>query len=725
MCLTIGCVLTAKFAESHVSFEVIRSHSVLAEVPTVLPHVCRRIQSMTKFFSAGRIAGLAASLSLFGSALAADQKVVLTPEDGKTAQLVASMVTSRHINHPEIDDALSEKLMKRYIEVWDPQKLYFLKADIDEFAVDRTALDDKILKGDVQFAAKVFDRFKLRMNDRAEKIGAVIDAEHDFTVEEDMVKDPDDVVWAETEEELNERWRKRIKFDLLMLKMEKTDLADARKRLHMRYHTNQVFLSQTESHEVLELYLSSMTHCLDPHSSYMSPQTLEDFKIDMRLKLDGIGARLKYEDGYTIVEEVIDGGAAAADGRLVKGDKIIGVSQDAKTDYVDVVEMKLTKVVDMIRGKRGTKVKLQVLKEAGGIEEYELTRTEVKITEDEVKGKVLESSDWTGNGTTRIGVLRIPSFYRDFEGAQFGGNFKSTSRDVKVVLDQFKKSNVDVLIVDLRWNGGGALQEAIEVSGLFIPRGAVVQVKEPGDEVQAFEDEDPDVYWHKPMIVVCNRFSASASEIFAGAIKDYRRGIVVGDRTTHGKGTVQNVVDVANPLSFKRVDRGSLKLTISKFYRVNGDSTQTKGVTSDIVLPSLLNHREIGEDSLDNALEFDRIARTSYVPFSANVTDVMVSELKKRSTERVAKDEDFTQINKLIARYLERQNEKTISLNENVLRAEEEELKQEKKEEEEAIKQASGSNKDDIFPTDFYNKELVNITLDYLELVNNVTAVKK
>ncbi|MFN9721331.1 MAG: carboxy terminal-processing peptidase [Planctomycetota bacterium] len=680
---------------------------------------------MTKFFSAGRIAGLAASLSLFGSAVAADQKIVLTPEDGKTAQLVASMVTSRHINHPEIDDALSEKLMKRYIEVWDPQKLYFLKSDIDEFAADQTTLDDKILKGDVQFAAKVFDRFKLRMNDRAEKIGAIIDAEHDFTVEEDMVKDPDDVAWAESEEELNERWRKRIKFDLLMLKMEKPDLAEARKRLHMRYHTNQVFLSQTESHEVLELYLSSMTHCLDPHSSYMSPQTLEDFKIDMRLKLDGIGARLKYEDGYTVVEEVIEGGAAAADGRLIKGDKIIGVSQDAKIDFVDVVEMKLTKVVDMIRGKRGTRVKLQVMKEAGGIEEYELTRTEVKITEDEVKGKVLESADWTGKGSTRIGVLRIPSFYRDFEGAQFGGNFKSTSRDVKVVLDEFKEANVDVLIVDLRWNGGGALQEAIEVSGLFIPRGAVVQVKEPGDEVQAFEDEDPDVYWHKPMIVVCNRFSASASEIFAGAIKDYRRGIVVGDRTTHGKGTVQNVVDVANPLSFKRVDRGSLKLTISKFYRVNGDSTQTKGVTSDIVLPSLLNHREIGEDSLDNALEFDRIARTNYVPLSANVTDVIVTDLKKRSTERVEKDEDFTQINKLIARYLERQNEKTISLNENVLRAEEEELKQEKKEEEEAIKQASGSNKDDIFPSDFYNKELVNITLDYLEMVNNVTSAKK
>jgi carboxyl-terminal processing protease len=383
----------------------------------------------------------------------------------------------------------------------------------------------------------------------------------------------------------------------------------------------------------------------------MSPQTLADFEIDMRLKLEGIGARLKYEYGYTTVEEVIEGGAAHADGRLTKGDKIIGVSSDAVKDYVDVVEMKLTKVVDMIRGKKGTKVKLQIMKEAGGIEDYELTRTEVKITEDEVKGKILESEEWIDGRKSKVGILQIPSFYRDFQGANLGGEFKSTSRDVKLVLDEFKQNGVDILIVDLRWNGGGALQEAIEVSGLFIPKGSVVQVKEPGDSVQAFEDEDPEVYWRKPMIVVCNRFSASASEIFAGAIKDYRRGIVVGDRTTHGKGTVQNVVQVAqNRLSLRPVDRGALKLTISKFYRVNGDSTQTKGVTSDVTLPSLLNHREIGEDSLDNALEFDRITRADYVPFSASVTDAMISQLKTRSETRVAEDKDFVQINKLIAK---------------------------------------------------------------------------
>ena len=679
---------------------------------------------------------LLAFVTFVPDSLTAADKIVLTEVDGKTAQIVASMVSNRHINHPEINDALSEKLMHRYLEIWDPQKLYFLQSDIDEFSTEKTSLDDKILKGDVKFAADVFERFRSRMDVRAAKLDALIDLEHDFTVEEELIRDAKEIPWAANEEELDERWRKRIKFDLLMLKMDDTDLAEARKRLHTRYHTNQVFLDQTEAHEVLELYLSSMTHCLDPHSTYMSPQTLEDFRIDMELKLDGIGARLKYDDGYTMVEEVIEGGAAANDGRLKKGDKIIGVSFDASDNFVDVIEMKLTKVVDMIRGKKGTKVKLKVLKpkeadeeETAGIERrtqiYELTRTEVKITEDEVKGKILESSEWIDGRKTKVGILRIPAFYRDFRGATQGGNFKSTARDVKVVLDEFNKQDVQVLIVNLRWNGGGALQEAIEVSGLFIPKGSVVQVKEPDTGVQAFDDEDPDMYWRRPMVVVCNRFSASASEIFAGAIKDYRRGIVIGDRTTHGKGTVQNVVDVVDRRSlFSSQAHGALKLTISKFYRVNGDSTQTKGVTSDVVLPSLLNVREIGEDSLDNALEFDRITRASYSPFSAQVTDAIVSQLQQTSETRLSTDKDFTQINRLIAKYLERKNDKTISLNESVLRAEEEEMKQEQKEEEEAIKQANGGEKKDIFPEDFYNKELVNISIDYLELLRSLQTAK-
>ncbi len=661
---------------------------------------------------------------------AAKNKAVLTEDDGKTAQLVATMVSARHINHPPIDDTLSAKLLTRFIETWDSQKVYFLKSDIDEFEKQKTSLDDQILAGNIDFANQVFERFQTRMAQREEKIGAQIDAEHDFTVDETMIRDPKEVAWAENEAELDERWRKRIKYDLLLLKMDtselkpgetaKNDLSEARKRLHKRYHTNRIFMEQTEPHEILELYLSSMTHCLDPHSSYMSPKTLNDFRIQMELKLEGIGARLKYDEGYTVVEDVIDGGAAAADGRLIKGDKIIGVSADAVSPFVDVVEMKLTKVVDKIRGPEGTKVKLQLLKESGSIEEIELTRSTVKIEDDEVKGKVIESSEWIEGKRAKVGILNIPSFYRDFRGASVGGDFKSTSRDVKKQLEIFRQQNVDILIIDLRWNGGGALLEAIEVSGLFIPKGPVVQVKEPENAVTPYEDEDQEMYWRKPIVVVCNRLSASASEIFAGAMKDYRRGIVVGDATTHGKGTVQNVENVAagRLSSLFAKERGALKLTISKFYRVNGDSTQTKGVLSDIVLPSLLNHRDIGEDSLENALAFDRITRASYAPFASLVNDAMVATLARNSEARVAADKDFGRINRLIARYLERKNDKTVPLNENVMKAEEEAIKQEQKEEEEVIKKAGNADsKEDIFKNDFYNRELVNITTDYLELL--------
>ncbi|MFO0425152.1 MAG: carboxy terminal-processing peptidase [Planctomyces sp.] len=657
---------------------------------------------------------------LLGSATGNAQKNEgrIPAADGKTARLVAQMVTSRHINHPSIDDALSVKMMDGFIKAWDSQKIYFLQSDISEFETQKTQLDDQILAGNVEFANTVFSRFLQRMNQRAERVGAIIDADHDFAVDETMVRDPKNLKWATDEAELDERWRLRVKYQLLVLKLDGVDVVDARKRLHKRYHTEKLFWEQTEPHEVLEQYLSSMTHCLDPHSSYMSPQSQDEFDMQMKLKLEGIGARLKYEDGYTVVEDVIKGGPASVDGRLTKGDKIIGVSADSVGDIVDVVEMKLQRVVDKIRGPRGTKVRLRVLKESGEKQEYELTRSTVQIEDDEVKGKIIETGEWIEGKKSRIGILNIPSFYRDFQQAQVGGDFKSTSKDVRKVLETFRQQKVDLLVVDLRWNGGGALLEAIEVSGLFIPKGSVVQVKEPGDEVTPYDDEDPEMYWRKPLVVVCNRFSASASEIFAGAIKDYRRGIVIGDRTTHGKGTVQNVVPVSSGF-FVKENLGALKLTISKFYRVNGDSTQTKGVTSDIVLPSLLNHREVGEEALDNAMAFDRITEASYTTFSHYVNDAMVSQLAKKSAARVSSDKEFQKIERLAERYEKRKNDVTVSLNENQLKAEEEEMKQEQKEEEEAIKKTSGKDEEqDIFRKDFYNVEILNISGDYLEMTN-------
>ncbi len=672
--------------------------------------------------SPGRLVFGACLLLLAAGFVRGGDAVKVSPDDGRTAQLVANMVSARHINHPAINDELSERLLKRYVDVWDSQKLYFLQSDIDEFEKYKDQLDDLIRSGNVDFAVTVFERYLLRLGERMPLIGKLIDADHDFSVQEEMVLDPDDLQWTRTVAELQERWRKRIKFDLLMLKLGDTELTEARSRLHKRYHRNQQFMEQTEGHELLELYLSSMTHCLDPHSSYMSPQSQEDFEISMRNQLQGIGARLKYD--------VIEGGAAFADGRLVKGDKIIGVDPDGPNqpaELVDVVEMKLTKVVSYIRGEAGTQVTLQVKKEAGGIENFVLNRQVVKLTDQDVKGKIIESSEWIDGRKARIGILNIPSFYRDFQEASLGGEFKSTSKDVKKVLAQFNAQGVDSLIVDLRWNGGGALSEAIEVSGLFIPKGPIVQVREPDNTVTPYNDDDPDMHWRKPMIVVCNRLSASASEIFAGAMQDYRRGIVVGDVTTHGKGSVQNVMNVANRLSFFDKDRGALKLTISKFYRVNGDSTQNKGVVSDIALPSLLNHRDVGEDSLDNALGFDRIQRADgYLPFTTYRTDAMVAELARRSSERVSQDPDFQKTEKNVARYLARKNRKTISLNEETLRQEEEELEREQKEEEEAMKQASGmGDNKDPFPNDAYNRELLRITVDYMDLRDNLRTVNR
>ena len=663
-------------------------------------------------------------VAIAGFTLARDA-ATLSKKDGTTAQIVTKMVRSKHIAHPEIDNDLSARLLNRYVDAWDSQKLYFIQSDIKEFLQSTTVLDDKIQAGDVDFATLVFDRFRQRMMERAATITALIDADHDFCIEEEMVTDPDNLDWAASVDELKERWRKRIKFDLLMLRLGDTEAEEVRTRLHKRYKRNRSFINQTEAHEILELYLSAMTQCLDPHSTYMSPQKLEDFQIDMRKKLEGIGARLRFDDGYTVVEEVIDGGAAAADGRLVKGDKIIGVDPDGPdgpAELIDVVEMKLTKVVDNIRGKASTQVLLQVRTEAGVVEEYLLTRQTVQIEDQSVEGKIIEIGTWFDGRKERIGILNIPSFYRDFQGASAGGSsFKSTSRDVRKVLMEFNRQRVDALIVDLRWNGGGALTEAVEVSGLFIPRGPVVQVREPGDSRTALKDEDPQMYWRKPMIVVCNRFSASASEIFAGAIKDYRRGIIVGDRTTHGKGTVQNVMPVTTLFGDQR---GALKLTISKFYRVNGDSTQNRGVYSDVVLPSLMNHREVGEDSLDNALAFDRIEHAGYTTFSSFLTDAMKEELARRSAVRVSADEDFQKVNKAIERYVERRNRKTISLNESTLRHEEEEIKREQEEEEEVLKKVSGASEDDdIFNDEFYNRELVQITLDYLELRESLRTV--
>ena len=648
-----------------------------------------------------------------------------TAEDATTAKLVCSMVSRFHINHGEIDDSVAPRLFDQFLEMLDPQKVYFMQEDIDRFSKSKMQLDDMVKNGDVNFAYDVFDQYRRRFDQRMEYVHKLIDMDHDFTVVESLNTDAENLPWATTSDEVNDRWRRRVKFDVLNRTLDKDEkIEEVRDRLHKRYNTLLRSIHDTETSEVLEMYLSALTHCFDPHSSYMSPQTLEEFRISMQLSLDGIGAALRSEDGNTFIASIVKGGAAQKDGRLEIDDQITAVAQETG-EFVDIVEMKLSKVVRLIRGPRGSKVRLQVAK-AGTNESvvYELIRRKIELSESAVKGEIIETTDRLGR-KAKIGVINIPSFYRDFNGAEQGvEDFRSTARDLQEVLVDFRRlGGVEGIVIDLRYNGGGALSEAIEVTGLFIDQGPVVQVKEPGSKVKTYSD-DIEGAFNEPLIVVCNRMSASASEIFAGAIKDYGRGIVIGDMTTHGKGTVQNVMPVSPQMFqfFNRQDRGALKLTINQFYRVNGDSTQNLGVKSDVVLPSLLDHMEIGESSLENALAFDQIAPAEHTSLAYVNADV-ISKLKKQSGERVAANKDFQKVQKDIAEYIERKNRKSIPLNAEQLRAERAKDEQDSKEEDDAA--ADSEDEGPVLPVTAYNDEILNIAVDYVQLLRGAVTAQR
>ena len=673
------------------------------------------------------------TVCLIVSTIGAQQLAQPKSNDASTARMVCNMIQRLHIKQSALNDEISSKLFDRFLKDLDPNKLYFLESDINSFAGERKQLDDKLLAGDTSFANRVFTRYIQLLEQQVQVAHQLIDQEHDFTVEEEMATSGEDLPWAKSAEERNERWRKRIKYELLDQKLDGKKPEETRESLHRRYRTILSNLKMTDDHEVLEMYLTAMARCFDPHSSYMSPQTLEDFQINMRLSLEGIGAQLRYEDGFTVVAEVVPGGAADRDGRLKPGDKIVAVGQQTG-DYVDIIEMKLKDVVRLIRGAKGTTVRLKVKKgDTNELAMYDLVRQKIELTEAEVKGEILNVEQPNGQAM-KVGLINIPSFYRDFAGAQAGAkDFKSTEKDVRTVLQSFEKQGgVDAVVIDLRNNGGGALSEAIGVSGLFIKKGPVVQIKELDGTIRSHEDEDPNLVYSGPLVVVCNRLSASASEIFAGVIKDYNRGLIVGDTTTHGKGTVQNVMqvqDLVNRLRlFQGDDKGALKLTIQQFYRVNGDSTQNRGVRSDVVLPSRIDHMDLGESFLENALAFDRIRRAPGVYDAGLTSTEMISQLQTASQARVANNEEFQKINNQIERLVERKTRKTISLNETTLGSQ---RKLEESESDDVLDELEGKKSDEkkedkqVFPDTYYNKEVLAITSDYLQLLKQAKVAQR
>jgi carboxyl-terminal processing protease len=671
---------------------------------------------------------LTAILALMAVVVGAQAPVPLQ-EDQETAKIVVDLLERNHMARPVIDDEIAVKWCDNFIKELDPAKYYFLKADVDEFKKEAKNLDDQVREGNIDFARKVFDRYLVRSDERLKVMLDLLKQKHDFTVDEYISDDADKVDYAADKAQAEERLRKKVKLDLLLSKVvEDVDESEAIRKLTIRYKDRNRQAHQIDSSELLQAYLTNLTKTFDPHSAYLGPKDWEDMlSQQLHLSLEGIGAQLQSEDGYAVVKEIVPGMAADKDGRLQPEDKIIGVYKDG--EEIDLVGKKLNDVVRYIRGPRGTKVKLIVQPETTKERRvYELTRERIELKEQHAKSKVIETKG--GNGAPlKIGVISLPAFYGDTAALIRGDrDAVSATADCRRLLAEFRANGVDAVVVDLRGNGGGLLDEAKTLSGLFIDTGPVVQVKELFG-LRHYDDEDQGTAWDGPLVVLIDKFSASASEIFAGVIKDYGRGLIIGDASTFGKGTVQQIVMIADHVRRRdrqrsQPNRGALKLTIQQFYRANGESTQINGVSPHIHIPSINDQRDFGEGKMDNAFKFDKVADLPHDNYH-RVSDDLVALLDKRSVDRRKAEPKFQKQEEQIKKFVERKARRSISLNEAKFRAEyipedpEERAAEEKAKKERKKKKYTER---EVWASDFYNDEVIRIVADYLTLGTKVLA---
>ena len=657
------------------------------------------------------------------------QAPVPQPEDQETARVVVELLEQLHMARPQIDDAIAIKWCDNFIKELDPSKYYFLKPDVLEFKKEATTLDEQIREGNIDFAKKVLDRYVARHDERFRTQMELLKNKQDFTVDEYLSDDSDKLDFPADKADADERLRKKVKFDLLYSKVvEEVDDAEAVKKWKVRYKDRNRQVHQIDASELLQAYLTNLTKTFDPHSAYLGPKDWEDmFNQTLHLSLEGIGAQLRSEDGYPIVTEIVPGMAADKDGRLQPEDKIIGVEKDGET--IDLVEKKLNDVVRYIRGPRGTKVRLIV--QPDGTKEkrvYELTRQKIELKEQHAKSKVIETKA-EGGRDLKIGVISLPAFYGD-TGALLRGDQDAVSAtiDCAKILGDYKASGIDAVVVDLRGNGGGLLDEAKTLSGLFIDTGPIVQVKEVFG-IKHHDDDEEGTAWDGPLVVLIDKFSASASEIFAGVIRDYGRGLIIGDSSTFGKGTVQQIVMISDHVRNRtrrapQPNRGALKLTIQQFYRANGESTQIKGVPPHIHIPSMNDERDFGEGKMDNHLKFDKVADLPHDNYHRVPAD-LVALLDKRSTERRNAEPKFKKLDDQIKKFVERKARHSISLSEAKFRAEYVPEDPEERAAEEKAKKDRKKKKfteREVWASDFYNDEVMHIVTDYLTLGSKILA---
>ncbi|HEX7129505.1 MAG TPA: carboxy terminal-processing peptidase [Rhodanobacteraceae bacterium] len=597
-----------------------------------------------------------------------------TADQAEAGVLAARLLTRFHYESLPLDDAMSRKIFKGYFDALDSDRLFFTQADIDHFSADRTKLDDAIWNGDLSAPYAIFNLYEKRAGERTQFALDLLKKGFDLKREESYQPDRDKAAWAKDAAALNDVWRKRVKNDWIRLKLAGQSDDDIRKTLSKRYANFLDRVHQLDSQDVFQTFMNSYAMAIDPHSNYFGPRASANFDIAMKLSLDGIGAVLQQHEDYTLIREIVPGGPAAKSGKLDVGDKIVGVGQGPCGAITDVVGWRIDDVVDKIRGPKGSTVRLEVIPGEGGQDAKHqvvtLVRNKVTIAEQAAKKSIITVQ--AGGVTHRIGVITLPTFYEDFEARRRGDpDYKSATRDVAKLLGELKAEKVDGIVMDVRDNGGGSLAEATELTGLFINKGPVVQVRDARGHVEEQTDTDTGMVWSGPLAVLVNRGSASATEIFAAAIQDYGRGVIVGEKT-FGKGTVQNLTDLDQLAQNEKPTFGELKMTIAEFFRIDGGSTQLHGVTPDIQFPHSVDFADFGESSYDNALPWTQIAPATYKPV-ANLKP-LVPLLTQMHDKRAAKDPSWQLLLDELAAARKLHDQKIVSLDYSVRDAERKKL---------------------------------------------------
>ncbi|MYN04695.1 tail-specific protease [Pseudoduganella sp. DS3] len=615
-----------------------------------------------------------ALVTAFASAAQADKAadVPVKPAAQQTqAALWASHMLSRyHYKAMPLDDAMSEKIFDRYFKSLDGEKLFFTQADVDFFDKEKTRMDDAISGENLQAPFAIYNLYQQRFNERFAYARELLKGKFDFSADESFTLDREKAEWPKNEAEVKDLWRKRVKNDWLRLKLAGKEEKAIRETLDKRYENYLARARKLNSEDVFQIFMNAYAMSIEPHTNYLGPRAAENFDIAMRLSLEGIGAVLQSRDEYTVIREIVPGSPAGLSNKLKVGDRIIGVAQADSDKFTDLLGWRIDDVVQQIRGPKDSTVKLQVLSGEAGPDAkpfvVSLVRKKISMEEQSAKKTIMEVKD--GAVKRRIGVISLPTFYQDWDARRKGDkDYKSATRDVARLLQELKKDKVDNVLIDLRNNGGGSLTEAVELTGLFIDRGPVVQQRAASGQVEVESDGVPGLVWDGPVGVLINRSSASASEIFAAALQDYGRGLVIGE-ASFGKGTVQTLVNPERSGLSSKLRYGELKMTIAQFFRINGGTTQLRGVTPDIKLASTSDAESFGESSYDNALPYTQIKPAIYIP--AGDLKELVGVLGKKHEARVAKDKDYQYLLDDIAYVKKQRKDNMVSLNETVRRKE-------------------------------------------------------